>query len=64
MPIGRARHEPDPRESTRFELIRDLNTAQGEALDAAVLRGGEWVRNRPFDVQVAEPSDHAERRLT
>jgi hypothetical protein len=64
MPIGRARHEPDPRETTRFELIRDLNTAQGEALDDAVLRGGEWVRKRPFDVEVAEALDRAERRLT
>ena len=63
MPIGRARHEPDPRETTLFELIRDLNTAQGEALDDAVLRGGEWVRKRPFDVEVAEALDRAERRL-
>jgi hypothetical protein len=42
MPIGRARHKPGPTENARFELIRDLNTAQGEALDDAVLRGGEW----------------------
>jgi hypothetical protein len=29
-----------------------------------VLQGGKWVHERPYDVEVAEALDRAERRLT
>jgi hypothetical protein len=51
-------------ETVRLELIQALDTMQGEDLDAAVLRGSEWVHKRPYDVEVAEALDRAERRLT
>jgi hypothetical protein len=33
-------------EVERLELIGDLDTAQGENLEDAALRGGEWVHKR------------------
>ncbi len=62
MPVGRVLPR-DPIDEARERLLWALDNADGEALERAVYEGGEWVHKRPYDDEVAEALERAERRL-